>query len=555
MNKLSKLLFAVALTTMASSCESFLDVNVNPNSATVVTPDQLLGNALTVTGASYVNYNSFANFMTGYWAKSNAVSGFTEERTYNFSSTYQQGLWNGTYDNLNDYNLIQTLGATTHPNHAAIARIMIVYNFLLLVDEYGDIPYTEALKGKANITPKYDKAEDIYKDLIVQLKGAVSDINAAATGRAVGPEDVVFGGGTSGMAQWKRFANSLRLRILLRESNVASLNAYVASEMGVLQTDAAANSGFITSDVNVQPGYAASNLQQNPFYNINGFAVGSPNTTNTYRFILPTKFIVNLSVNNNDPRITQQYRPVGYVKPVPATATTPAVSGSAGRYVGSNLGETPQPSPTTGSTFQAALGGSPVGTFAGTFLRSPSQPTTIMLLAEHLFSKAEAESRNLLTGDAKADYLAGIQASFQTTFRNSPGATEDNNLVNGGDVNATSNYSKYLASNTTNGLVDWDATTTRNTDQYGAITTGTRTVSTLEKILTQKFLAENTIAGTEAWADFRRTLLPAAPISIQASVAGQRAKRLLYPQSEVNTNKANVPLTTTQYDRIFWVQL
>ena len=39
------------------------------------------------------------------------------------------------------------------------------------------------------------------------------------------------------------------------------------------------------------------------------------------------------------------------------------------------------------------------------------------------------------------------------------------------------------------------------------------------------------------------------------SVAGQYPKRLIYPQSEVNTNKANVPLTTTQYDRIFWVQL
>ncbi|HEX8350166.1 MAG TPA: SusD/RagB family nutrient-binding outer membrane lipoprotein, partial [Hymenobacter sp.] len=208
MNKISKLLFAAALTSMASSCsDKFLDVNVNPNAATVVTPDQLLGNALTVTGANYTNYNAFANFAAGFWAKSNAVSGYTEERTYNFSSTYQQGLWNGTYDNLNDYNLIQTQGATSHPNHAAIARIMKVYNFLLLVDEYGDIPYTQALLGKENITPKYDNAQDIYKDFIVQLKGAVTDINAATAALKPAAEDVVFGGGTAGMDQWKRFAN------------------------------------------------------------------------------------------------------------------------------------------------------------------------------------------------------------------------------------------------------------------------------------------------------------------------------------------------------------
>jgi hypothetical protein len=357
------------------------------------------------------------------------------------------------------------------------------------------------------------------------------------------------------MAQWKRFANSLRLRILLRQSNVTALNSYVATEMAALQTDAAANGGYITADVNVQPGYAASSGQQNPFYNTYGFAVGSTNTISTYRFILPTKYLVNLFVNNNDPRVTQEYRPVGYVKPVPATSTSPAIPGSPGTYVGGNLGEAAPPSPTTGSTFQAALTGNPVGTFGGTFLRGPNQPTPLMLLAEHLFSKSEAESRNLFVGDAKADYLAGIEASFQTTFRNSPGPTDDNSLVNGGDVNPTSNYNRYITANVGNGLVDWDATTTRNTDAYGNITSGTRPVSTLEKILTQKWLAENTIAGTEAWADFRRTLLPQIPISIQASVPGQFPKRLLYPQTEINTNKANVPLTTTQYDRIFWVQL
>ena len=545
MNKLAKLLFAAALTAGASSCDKFLDVNVNPNQATVVTPDQLLGNALTVTGGVYTAYNAYANFATGYWTKSNAVSGFNEERNYNYSSTYQQGLFNGSYDNLNDYNLIQTIGATTHPNHAAIARIMKVYGFLLLVDEYGDIPYSEALKGKGNITPKYDKAEDIYKDFIVQLKGAVSDINAASAGLPVKAEDVVFGGN---MAQWKRFANSLRLRILLRESNVAALKPYVASEMGALQTDAAANGGFITSDVNVQPGFAASSGQQNPFYNTYGFAVGSGNTTSTYRFILPTKFLVNLFVNNSDPRITQEYRPVGATKDASGNQT------SAGTYAGSNLGEGGL-SPTTGSTFQAALLNSPAGTFAGTFVRSPNQPVALMLLAEHLFSKSEAETRGLLTGDAKADYLAGIRASFNTTFRNAPSPTPANRLVNGGDIDPTSNYNKYLAANVANGLVNWEALTTPTTDTYGNITSGVRTVSKVEKILTQKFLAENTIAGTEAWDDFRRTLLPRVPVSTGASVPGQFAKRLLYPQSEVNTNKANVPLTTTQYDRIFWVQL
>lgn len=546
MNKLTKLLFAGALTTMASSCESFLDVNVNPNQATSVTPDQLLGNALVVTAANYTAYNEYANFATGFWTKSNAVSGFNEERTYNYSSTYQQRLFNDAYRNLNDYNLIQTAGVTTYPNHAAIARIMKVYNFLLLVDEYGDVPYTDALKGKANVTPKYDKAEDIYKDFIVQLKGAVTDINAATAGHAVGSEDVVFGGD---MARWKQFANSLRLRILLRESNAAALKPYVTTEMTALQKDAATSGGFIMADVNVQPGFAANNNQQNPFYNDYGFSVGSSNTVSNYKFILPTNYLVNLFVNNSDSRITQEYRPVG------AMVDSVGKQNVAGMYVGSNLGERVIPSPTTGSTFQAALLDSPPGTFAGAFLRSANQPVVIMLLAEHLFSKSEAETRGLLTGDAKADYLNGVQASFNTVFLNAPASTPANRLVNGSDTDPGSNFKKYVAANVGNGLVDWDATTTPTTDAYGTITSGTRAVTTLEKILTQKFLAENTIGGTEAWDDFRRIMLPQIPVSIQARPVGQFPKRLLYPQSEINTNKANVPLTTTTQDRIFWVQL
>lgn len=533
MNIFSKLLVAATLTTVASSCSSFLDVNTNPNSATAVTPDQLLANALVVTGNNYTNYNSYTSFFAGFWGKANGVSGYNVERGYNYTSTYQQVLWTGVYDNLQDYQLIRTSAvASSYPNHAAIARIMQAYNYLLLVDQYGDIPYTNALQGAVNTTPAFDKADAIYRDLIVQLKGAISDINAATSAAKPGSEDVVFGGGTAGMTKWKQFANSLRLRILLRQSSTSNgtLNAYVATEMAALQNS---TEGFITTDVVVQPGYAGSSGQQNPFYNTYGFAVGSAATTSTYRFILPTNYLINLFRNNSDSRLVQEFRPID------GTTTT---------YQGTNLGEPLPPDYLTGSTFQAALSGQPAGTFAGTFLRSPSQPTVLMLLAEHLFSKSEAETRGLLTsGDAKTDYLNGIRASYQTTYRSgtTPAA-----------VSATTESEAYLTANAGNGLVDWDATTTRQTDAYGFITSGTRTVSKVEKILTQKWLAENTFASTEAYADYRRTSLPNIPISLEASNPSLGIPtRLLYPQVEINTNGANVAAASagiTQYTRLFW---
>lgn len=517
-----RVLLAATITTAATSCQSFLDVNDNPNQATSVTPDALMASALATTAANYTggiaagqNYNSYASFVAGYWSKSGTVSGFSEERTYNYSNTYQQFLFSQTYDNLEDYNQIQTQGTTTgYPNHAAIARIMKVYSFLLLVDEYGDIPYTNALQGIGNTIPTYDKAADIYKDFIVQLKGAVSDINAAAaSGRAVGSEDIVFQGN---MTKWKQFANSLRLRILLRESqtNDATLNTYVATEMTALQS-ASATDGFVTADVVAQPGYTANTNQQNPFYNRYGFAPGATNPTSEYSFVVPTNYIIRQYESNNDSRITQLYR-LGK-RTVNGTAT-PA-------YVGGTLGESVAP---TFTSTNATIGSRFL--IGGTFLRGANVPTVLMMLSEHLFSKAEAETRGLFTGGnaaAKTDFLNGIKASFAFTYGSAANGTQ---------------YDAYIAANTTNPLVNFDVASSSGSLGKQAI------------IIYQKYLAENTVASTEAWDDYRRTGQPKFEVSLQSAStrADKLPTRLIYPQSETSTNAGNIPAGVDQYTKIFW---
>lgn len=578
MKPLFKVLFAAALATATSGCKDFLDVNANPNVATSVTPDALLANALVTTAANYTggvsagsNYNSYSSFAAGFWGKSGTVSGFSQERTYTYSTTYYQALWNNTYDNLEDYQQIQTQGATTFPNHAAIARIMKVYNYLLLVDEYGDIPYTNALKGLANTTPSYDKAADIYKDLVVQLKGAVADINTAAANAnapVVGNEDVVFGGGATGMLRWKQFANSLRLRILLRESstNDAALNTYVATEMATLQTAA---DGFIARDVVVNPTYTANTNQQNPFYDRYGFAAGATRAQSEYSYILPTNYIIRQYESNSDPRITQLYR-VGQKN---VAGTTTAVAG----YAGTDLGEgtPPQFDPTDGATVGSRF------LQGGTFLKSATAPTVLMLLSEQLFSKAEAETRNLFTGGdaaARQDFYNGILASFITTYRDGnttpavlpassvpflgpyngatpqplPAAVPLITAVPGGTPDTA-----YINRNTRagNGLVNWEATTTtvrEGTDASSSPTTPLitpRAVSKTDKILYQKYLAENTIASTEAWDDYRRT---AQPKFKRALTTNPLPARLFYPQTEVSTNAANIPAGVNSSTKIFW---
>lgn len=524
----------MVLTTATVGCKSFLDINANPNNATAETPDAILGVALANTAADYTggaavgandNYNSLNSFTAAYWSKSGVISGFPNERTYNYSNTYNQYLWSNTYDNLNDYQIIQNTGTTDgYPNHAAIARIMKVYNFLLLVDEYGDIPYTKALQGTANIAPAYDKAADIYKDFIVQLKGATTDIDAATklknpSARSVGPEDIVFKGD---MTKWKQFANSLRLRILLRESqtNDAALNTYVATELKAVQADV---NGFIAADVVAQPGYATNTNQQNPFYNRYGFGVGLTRAAAEYSYVIPTNYIIAQYISNDDSaRIARLYR-VG-------------TKDSVAAYLGGTLGERQYPlfdpsAPNVGSRFLQG----------GTFLSGPNAPTVLMLLSEQLFSKAEAETRNLFTGGeaaAKADYYDGIKASFISTFRaptvapaplsaSAPGVTQ---------------YDAYIANNAKNPNVNYD------------LPMPTGNLGKQYVILFQKYLAENTIASTEAWDDYRRAAQPKIPASLQSNSPrpDKLPTRLLYPLSESSTNNANIPANVTQFTPIFW---
>ena len=86
------------------------------------------------------------------------------------------------------------------------------FYFQYLVDLYGDVPYFQAHQGANNVNPTYDDDQAIYRDLIVQLDSAIDMIDdAPATTVAVGSEDVMLAGD---MEAWKKFANTLKLRIL-----------------------------------------------------------------------------------------------------------------------------------------------------------------------------------------------------------------------------------------------------------------------------------------------------------------------------------------------------
>src|SRR5690606_12812535 len=139
-------------------------------------------------------------------------------------------IWNNTYVRTTTFSLIINNEDPVYTNYNAIARIMKTYYFQYLVDLYGDIPYSEAHQLGANIQPSYDDDEAIYGSLLEELNTAISLINnAPMEAIAPGSEDVIMGGN---MGQWVKFANTLKLRLLLRQEATGTYNSQFASLNG-----------------------------------------------------------------------------------------------------------------------------------------------------------------------------------------------------------------------------------------------------------------------------------------------------------------------------------
>ncbi|WP_324671553.1 SusD/RagB family nutrient-binding outer membrane lipoprotein [Hymenobacter sp. GOD-10R] len=519
-NTIAKLLVAATLVSLSTGCESFYDINDNPNSVTPdkVVPSAILAQALKVTADTYgLTLNVYGSWTAGYWGKTGTVNGYNEERTYTYGATYYQGFWGNTYDNLKDYDGIEkSASAQGLLYHAAIAKIMKAFNYQLLVDQYNNIPYTQSLQADAEvplIAPQYDKAEDIYKDLALRLDEAVAAIKTApTTTQSVGAEDIMFGGN---MTSWVKFANTLKLRMLLRQSFVPSLDSYVRTEMTKLQS---ATDGFVTTDVVVQPGYIQTSGKLNPLWgNYRANATGSRIAQSNYQN--GTQFIIDQYDKNNDPRVSQLY--------VKATAGT-----FNGTYKGVVLGD---PNPLPGSTQISRWKD------YGGILKGYDAPVPLLLAAESYFLQAEAKSRGYLTGGdagAKTDYNNGIRASFVYFYTPAPSQSTTANNVS---ANAVPDYTKYLATNTANKMVNWDVASDRP--------------DKLDKIIYQKYLAMNTVTAIEAWNEYRRTAYPKFPASLQSSSprTDKLPLRLMYPQTEVSTNSSNVPADVNQFtSKIFW---
>lgn len=499
-NHIKKAVIIFAGVAVASSCKKFLDINRDPDRipstnapiAQLLTSAQM--NLAFEGGSDLFRYSALiAQQMSGQASQPNQTY---EYDRYNITGSDQNNVWSSMYaTTLSDLELIiQQAGATGSPNYSGVAKILKAYEYSLMVDTWGDIPYSEAQQLDKNTTPKYDDDATIYPKLIQLLTEAVTEVNATTSTLVPGSNSIIYPGSFSTTkANWVKLANTLKLRLLLHYSKKDPAST-------VTQITALVNSGvpFMASNADnfSMPFNNAAN-QRNPYAQFE---------TNRANYLFANAAMVDLMNTKADPRRASYFTPfpwnsTSYKGVVPGDPATVNYSRIHTFLRGSATG-TPTPNAQGGITASAL-------TYSGT------APVRMVTFAEYNFIRAEAALMGA-PGDPQAFFTAGITASMQEA-----------------GVSAA-NITTYLATNGT--LVGTNA-------------------QKLKQIIEEKYVALFGVS-VEPWTDFRRTGYPAlVPPSNKMTSVTTIPRSLFLPQSEIDLNpNAPAQKSADLQSKVFWDQ-
>jgi hypothetical protein len=258
---MKKLFTAASAALLIASCTSDLSsLNENSKAPVQVPAGTLIANA-TVDLSDYlasvdVNLNNFT-----LWSQHWTQTTYTDESNYDYNQRDVNGntfdrLYANVIRDLQDAKGLIEVDAVLLPqvkaNQLAVADLLQVYAYHVLVDIHNDVPYSEAIGDV--VAPKYDAAAAIYTDLVTRILTAHSTL---AGDNGLGSFDLVYGGDANA---WKKFAASLALKLAVRAADVDPTAQTVAET-------AAAAGVFTSSADNASMSYTASPPYTNPLWN------------------------------------------------------------------------------------------------------------------------------------------------------------------------------------------------------------------------------------------------------------------------------------------------
>jgi hypothetical protein len=353
-----------------AGCDNGLtDINRNPNSPDKASADQLFPNAVEAS-VSRTFGSGLHMRMAAIWAQHYAQHRYTEEDVYVLSDSRISTQWTGFYAGpQQDFQeVIQKGTEDGKPNVAAMGRIMQSWTFHVMTDLWGDIGYTDALKGRekgSSNTPKLDPQKDVYNGLLASLKADQAALIPGGAGFGNPAADLIY---KNDAAKWKKFANSLRLRMAMRLSNVDAAKGKAEF------ADALAAGVFTSNADNAQLVYSKDEPNVNPIF---AYIRGRDDHTISATMVDTLKSLA-------DPRL----------------AIYATKSKARGEYAGMPNGVMYDP---------------PLDSLSriGDYYNKPDASAVLMSYSEVLFLQAEAAQRGWTGGDAAALYRQAITAAMQ----------------------------------------------------------------------------------------------------------------------------------------------
>lgn len=363
----ARAVLAGALAASAAACDNGLtELNENPNQPTLVSAEYLFTNGTEAAVTRAMGAGLHMD-LTALWVQHYGEMRYTEEDRYELRDPTVTTHWNGFYAGpLQDLNEVAVAGdSLNRPNVEGMGIVMRSWTFQVVTDLWGDVPYSEALRGRipgSPTTAKYDPQQAIYMGLLGELATAQALFDPA--GYRMGSADLIYGGDP---AKWRKFANSLRLRMAIRLSQ-ADANA------GRTAFQAAMAAGVFTSNAdNAVLNYVDNGIDVHPIF-------ASQRSAPTHGV---SATIVDSLKSLSDPRLGIY----------------------ANRNAGGNYrGEIPASQTDVSLDSISRI---------GTFFSRANAPSYLMTYAEVLFLQAEAVQRGWITGDAAALYRAAITAHMQ----------------------------------------------------------------------------------------------------------------------------------------------
>jgi Starch-binding associating with outer membrane len=375
----------IAVATMQSCTKNFEDINDDPNNPKDVPTSYFLTGAQ--KGLMDNNWDAFWGAQVGcqlaqYWSSNQ----YTSESRYQFRTGVTSDAWADQYGGgtnsarfivggLMELQHIINL-CTEEPakfalygdpqNQIAVAMVLKCWALQNMSDTWGNIPYSEALLGTENPQPAYDTQREVYMQLIADLNTALGKMNDGD-----GPQgDIIYGGN---MSNWRKFANSLKMRVAMRMSDKESAMASTAIN------EAIADGIFESNADNALFAYTTSSPNFSLYYynyeidNRNDYCASST--------------MVDVMNNLNDPRIGEFY----------------ATAQNTGTFVGEVYGLSEA---NGASTLDGDISQRSDKVLAADF------PGIYMTYSETQFILAEAVERGFIAGVAADYYNTAIQASF-----------------------------------------------------------------------------------------------------------------------------------------------